>query len=233
MSRFRLRWPASYLENSTPLIGGSSYGHGGQQLEAELPADPLIKELKGFLGAHNELIAELIIRAEQYANALNKNRGDHTLCHGDIHGWNLFIDDNGDIFIVDWDTMILAPKERDLMFIGCGLGGNGHSLEEETRLFYQGYGETEVNSIAVAYYRFERIIVDIVEFCKQICSLEENRDERIWALQTLQANFQLDNTVDLALRLDKLQNSLAFSFPDIESGKMAVCLLWLIIQFTT
>jgi len=62
------------------------------------------------------------------------------LCHADIHAWNLLIDVNGRLYIVDWDTLIFAPKERDLMFVGAGLGGNGHSLQEEETLFYQGYG---------------------------------------------------------------------------------------------
>jgi spectinomycin phosphotransferase len=88
------------------------------------------------------------------------------------------------------------------MFVGSGLGGNGHTLQEEEILFYQGYGRTQVNPIAMAYYRYERVIEDIAVFCEQIFLSAEDGADRKQALDYLKANFRPNNTVEIACRSD-------------------------------
>jgi len=126
-----------------------------------------------------------------------------TLCHGDIHGWNLLIDVNGALHIVDWDTLIYAPKERDLMFIGGGLGDSGYMPQEEEAMFYRGYGQSNVNQIAVAYYRYERIIEDIAVYCKQIFLSKEGGNDREQSLEYLKSNFLPYDTIEIACKSDK------------------------------
>jgi spectinomycin phosphotransferase len=79
----------------------------------------------------------------------------------------------GALYIVDWDTLIFAPKERDLMFVGAGIWDSGLTATEEGSLFYQGYGQTKINQDALCYYRFERIIQDIAEYCEYIFLSDE------------------------------------------------------------
>ena len=125
------------------------------------------------------------------------------MCHADIHAWNLLIDGSGALYIVDWDTLIFAPKERDLMFVGSGLGGRGHSPAEEESLFYQGYGPTRVDPIGMAYYRYERIIEDIASFCQQIFLCDEGGQDREQSLEYLISNYLPNGMIDIASRLDK------------------------------
>jgi spectinomycin phosphotransferase len=164
--------------------------------------DPVGKELAAFLQAQRQVIVELVRRTEQLARILQVQLSDFILCHGDIHGWNLLLDNNGALYIVDWDTLIFAPKERDLMFVGSGLGGRGHTLEEEVSLFYQGYGQTQVNPVAIAYYRYERIVEDIALFCEQILFSDDGEADRHQALTYLQSNFGSNGTIDVAYQLD-------------------------------
>lgn len=164
--------------------------------------DPVEKVLLTFLQAHRQVILELVRRTEQLARVLQVQQPDFILCHGDIHGWNLLLDNNGALYIVDWDTLIFAPKERDLMFVGSGLGGRGHTLEEEVSLFYQGYGQTQVNPVAIAYYRYERIVEDIAVYCEQILLSEDGEADRQQALAYLQSNFGFNGTIDVAHQLD-------------------------------
>ena len=65
-------------------------------------------------------ITHLIERAQELALELQSKHLEFVLCHTDIHGGNILISDNNELYIVDWDDPILAPKERDLMFIGGG-----------------------------------------------------------------------------------------------------------------
>jgi spectinomycin phosphotransferase len=123
--------------------------------------------------------------------------------HADIHGWNLIIDKEGALYIVDWDTLIFAPKERDLMFIGAGIWDSGLSPTEEESLFYHGYGQTQINQDAICYYRYIRIIQDIGEYCEHIFLSEDGDIERIQSFKYLQYNFLPDSTIERAYQSDK------------------------------
>ena len=46
------------------------------------------------------------------------------LCHADLHAWNVLLDTDRQLWLVDWDETILAPKERDLMFVVGGIGND-------------------------------------------------------------------------------------------------------------
>ncbi len=97
-------------------------------------------------------------------------------------------------------------KERDLMFIGAGLGGNGHSPQEEKTLFYQGYGPTRIDPIGIAYYRYERIIEDIAVYCEQIFLSDKGGQDRKQSLEHLKSNFLPNGTIAIASQSDQTQN---------------------------
>jgi spectinomycin phosphotransferase len=115
--------------------------------------DPQILEKK-------TIVQRLVDRAEQLAQSLQNQSAPFVLCHSDIHAGNVLIDNKDTLYIVDWDEPIMAPKERDLMFIGGGVANVWNNPREET-LFYQGYSKCEVNQNLLAYYRNERIVEDI------------------------------------------------------------------------
>ena len=165
--------------------------------------EPLAAETAVFLQSKQAETLALIQRTEQLAQNLKAHTPEFILCHADIHAWNLLITDDGTLYMVDWDTLIFAPKERDLMFVGGGLGGNGRSLHEEETLFYQGYGQTQINPIALAYYRYERIIEDIAIECEQIFSSDDSSKDRPQAFTHLKSNFQPNSTIAIARQTDK------------------------------
>ena len=127
---------------------------------------------------------------------------------------NVLATTDGAIYLVDWDNPILAPKERDLMFVGGGLGGGGHTPEEEVALFYQGYGQTSIDSVALAYYRFERIVQDIAAYCEQLLLSDEGGDDREAGLRQLTSQFLPNNVIDLAYQSEK------FLPAELKSGQM-------------
>ena len=173
-----------------------------ERVEDEAFADSIAIKLAAFLKAQRDEILDLVGRAEQLALALQARSPEFVLCHSDIHAGNILIDANDDLYIVDWDNPILAPKERDLMFIGGGLGGGGHTAQEEETLFYQGYGQTQINPTALAYYRYERIIQDIALFCEQILLTSEGGEDQEQSLRYLTSNFLPNNVLEIAYRSD-------------------------------
>ena len=175
--------------------------------ENEVFADPIAVESAAFLQSKRGEILELVRRAERLAQELQAQPPEFVLCHADCHAWNFLIDSNNALYLVDWDTLVFAPKERDLMFVGSGLGGKGHTLLEEEVLFYQGYGQVQVNPIAMAYYRYERIIEDIAVFCEEIFLSAEGGVDRKQALEYLKSNFLPNSTIEIARRSDTIRAS--------------------------
>lgn len=165
-------------------------------------SDPTSHALASFLHEQEAELRSLIAMTQQLAAQLQANPPDFVLCHGDLHGWNLLIDKHNQLFIIDWDTLIFAPKERDLMFIGSGVSDSGYSAEEEELLFYGGYGKVPVHHIALAYYRFARVLEDIVLFAEQILTTDSggSTEDRQQALHYLQSNFLPASTIAQAYR---------------------------------
>jgi spectinomycin phosphotransferase len=165
--------------------------------------DSIAAELAMLLRRQRPVIDKLVAGARQFAAILkgqSKAPLEHVLCHGDIHGANLLLTQEGSLYIVDWDTLILAPKERDLMFIGSGLFANYRSRQEEEALFYHGYGATEVDRVALTYYRYERIVQDIAVYCDQIFGSEGSGEDRVEGLRQLAQQFRPGGVIDITLQ---------------------------------
>ena len=103
---------------------------------------------------------------------------------------------------MDWDEPILAPKERDLMFIGGGVGNVWNKPHEET-LFYKGYGKTEIDPIIPAYYRQERIVEDIAVYCQELLLTKAGTQDRSTMYRHFLDMFALQGVVDIAFKTDQ------------------------------
>jgi spectinomycin phosphotransferase len=89
------------------------------------------------------------------------------------------------------------------MFIGAGLGFTGHTVESEQELFFRGYGATQVDPFALAYYRYERIVQDIAAYSEQLLASVEGGEDREQSYQYFLSNFLPGGTIDLAYRQDQ------------------------------
>lgn len=166
-------------------------------------ADPVAVELATFLRVRRDQVLDLVDRAERLASALTARSPEFVLCHSDIHAGNVLIAVSGPLYIVDWDNPVLAPKERDLMFVGGGQFCNHRTAQEEEILFYRGYGQTPIDPSALAYYRYERIVQDIAVECEQIFMTVEGGQDREQSLRYLKSNFLPNNTIEIAYQSDK------------------------------
>ena len=153
------------------------------------------------LNDNKKVITELLETAEQLAAQIKKQKLNYSLCHADIHAGNILISgETGEFYIVDWDTLMMAPKERDLMFIGGGVA-NLWNKEEEEAEFYKGYGRYEdVDLSILVYYRCDRIIEDLVVYFNQFFTenvLEENQKA---ILERVGVAFVSGGVVEMAIK---------------------------------
>lgn len=118
------------------------------------------KEFAAFWLDRQSQILSMIRRAETLGRQLQHQAFEFTLCHGDIHAANTLVGTDGSVWIVDWDDPVIAPRERDLLFFVGSKIARATTPHEEV-LFFRGYGSTIINKMALAYYRYERIIEDL------------------------------------------------------------------------
>lgn len=126
--------------------------------------DPARLELAVFFCSHRDQIERLVARTEALAPLARDRAGPTVICHADIHAWNMLVTPEGDIVIVDWDSAMLAPRERDLMFVD-GVAG-GHAADPAG--FFEGYGDIETDPTVMAYYRIEWAVQDLAEFSASV-----------------------------------------------------------------
>jgi spectinomycin phosphotransferase len=181
------------------------------RIEETVFADPVAAKLAAFLRARKDMVNRLVAQAEDLAHRLRERSLEPVLCHADIHPGNLLIgtqdtgaddgDAHGRLYIVDWDSPIFAPKEKDLALVGGCPTWNDPRCEA---LFYQGYGRKDVDPMALAYYRSERAIQDIAAFCQQLLLSSEGGEDREQSYQYLTGSFMPGHEIDLALHRESL-----------------------------
>lgn len=163
------------------------------------PSDEIGTKFWEFLKERKEVIDRLLNRAEWLKEKLEAHPFPQVLCHSDLHAGNLLLDKEGNFYLIDWDDPIMAPKERDLMFIGGGVG-NVWNRKEEEMLFYEGYGKTELNEVLIAYYRHERILEDIVDYAEALLWQDRSIKDSAEMYRQFVAMFEPQGVVDIALQ---------------------------------
>jgi spectinomycin phosphotransferase len=167
---------------------------------AQYARDDVSRELLSLLWSKRTEIEALVGHAEQLASSVSRRALPVVPCHGDLHAGNVLIDQAGTLTIVDWDDPVLAPRERDLMFIGAGIGGVWNR-PEECDAFYRGYGAVRVDAEALAYYRCERIVEDIAVFCDRLLlRADEDAVDRKKVFRKLAEAFGPNDVVEIAER---------------------------------
>jgi spectinomycin phosphotransferase len=170
-------------------------------VDGNLNGDETALKLQTFMREHRAEIHHLVNRAEALSQKISEQSSKFVLCHSDIHGGNVLTDERGSIFIVDWDDPIMAPKERDLMFIGGGVANVWNNPHEED-FFYKGYGKTEINRAILAYYRHERIVEDIAEYGQALLLTPDGFEERLTMFEQFKGMFEPNGVVDIAFKTD-------------------------------
>jgi len=171
-----------------------------QQLAArQTYADPTAERFAAFWRAKRDEISGMVERAGRLAQALQNRAAELVVCHSDLHAGNVLVGAGDKIAVVDWDEPILAPKERDLMFVGGGVGDVWNSAQESA-WFYAGYGPAEIDPLAFSYYRYERIVADLAAYGAQIFGVEGSAEDREEGLRQMSGQFHANGVVGIAHR---------------------------------
>lgn len=150
---------------------------------------------------HRVAILALAERALALGDALRRRALPLVPCHADMHTGNLIIDLDERLWVIDWDEVVMAPKERDLMFaVGGGISTKLVSPNATAR-FLEGYGDVEIDREALAYYRHAWAVQDVGGYAwRVLLDASATIAQRDDAAEILVGLFKPDEIVDLATR---------------------------------
>jgi spectinomycin phosphotransferase len=168
-----------------------------QEVESRAYGDLIAEGLAAFWITKRHEIRTMVARADELGRTLRQREDAFVLCHTDLHAWNVLVGAHDELAIVDWDELLFAPKERDLMFVGGGVGAVWDDAREEA-LFYQGYGATQINPLALSYYRYERIVADLAIYGAQIFEVQGSVEDRDEGLKQVKGQFLPNRVVAIA-----------------------------------
>jgi spectinomycin phosphotransferase len=147
------------------------------------------RDLHASWEAHRATIHTGLAFLETLATALRSRTLRYVICHADLHPANLLRDRAGHVFVIDWDEVMLAPKERDFIFV----------REPQAAAFWDGYGQQEIDWIALTYFRWERVIQDLIEEAQQVAFRDDvGEDTRAIAARRFEDTFAAGSNVDAA-----------------------------------
>jgi spectinomycin phosphotransferase len=170
--------------------------------------DELAERLVAAWTSHRADIEWLVRRSDELARRI-RDRAARTsalrfvLCHADLHAGNVLIGSEGAIFVVDWDEVVLAPRERDLMFVRGSVVA-GRVSDREATAFESGYGSSAVDPLLIAWYRIEWAIQDLADFARRvILDPSLGPATRAVALALFESNFDPGGQVESAVMADQ------------------------------
>lgn len=137
-----VRWIRTFEDQFALFEGGST----------------LERTLRASWVEHRLTIHTKLTSLEKLSGLLQSRTIPYVICHADLHPANLIRDQAGQVFVIDWDEVMFAPKERDFIFV----------RHPHAHAFFQGYGAVEVDEKALTYYRLERVLQDLIECARNV-----------------------------------------------------------------
>jgi spectinomycin phosphotransferase len=174
--------------------GGRPVRALGARINREGGGDPLRRRLAGCWRAHRDEIALAVDRAERLGRVVAASRPRLVLCHADLHTANLLVDRDGRLAVVDWDGLLLAPRERDLMFVPG---------DAQAPAFFEGYGPVILDRATLAYYRWEWVVQELADYGGRVLDDRLGEATRCQAVAEFEGLFTAGDVVDAARRADR------------------------------
>ena len=155
----RPRLEAALADTSTPWRGG-----------------PFSEPTRRLLERRARVIGDELARYDQLAAGVAKRAERLVVTHGEPHRANTITTAQG-VMLVDWDTALIAPPERDLWWLTREDAGVGAAYERRTG--------TSVDPAALEFYRLRWDLTDLALFTAQLRDPHVDQRETQTAWETI------------------------------------------------
>lgn len=137
---------------------------------------PLSEPARALLGPHATEVAELLAVGDRLAAEVATHRAGWVITHGEPHAANVLRAAEGHL-LVDWDTVAVAPPERDLWMLVDDDADQATAYADAT-----GH---QPDPVALSYFRLRWDLADIAAFTNVLRSPHREDKDSVWAYDAL------------------------------------------------
>lgn len=158
------------------LPGRGHIEAGLRDVDLTWSGGPFSEPARRAFAGHASDIAELLTVADRLAADVEQRGGEWVVTHGEPHAGNVMRTGEGHA-LVDWDTVALAPPERDLWMLVDDTG-------DEAAVYADATGH-HIDGEAVDYFHLTWDLKDLAERLKVLRSLHRRTEDTAWAYDGL------------------------------------------------
>jgi spectinomycin phosphotransferase len=117
------------------------------------------------------------------------------VCHTDLHGGNLRQDDQGNLYLLDWENAMIAPQEHDMIFFT----GDAETWDTFWQIYRGHFDLISLDSDTLAFYFYRRGLEDVAGLVFRIMAGDgddaQDRSNVDWLVDCLEGLTNVEDTV--------------------------------------
>ncbi len=147
-----------------------------QELNVTWSGGPFSEPAREALARHASDVAELLSLFDRLAADVAQGSSSWVVTHGEPHAGNVMRTRDGHV-LIDWDTVALAPAERDLWMLVDDSPGQASIYTDATA--------REPDRAAVDFFRLTWALADTAAFTQQLRSPHRRSEDTVRAFEAL------------------------------------------------
>jgi spectinomycin phosphotransferase len=147
-----------------------------RQTDEPWSGGPLSESARQALARHAPDVAELLVLADRLAAEVARRTTNWVVTHGEPHAGNVMQTGQRHM-LIDWDTVALAPPERDLWMLI-------DDTTDEAAVYTDATGH-QLDRVAVDFFRLTWDLADLASFTDVLRSPHSHSDDTVKAYEAL------------------------------------------------
>jgi Ser/Thr protein kinase RdoA (MazF antagonist) len=133
------------------------------RLSADPPVSPVQANLRRLLAPYSNQMQGDWSELQALAEACRQTQWAPRITHSDGNGSNVVMGDDGRLYLVDWDEVMLGPAERDTWF-----HLNAKARTKFLHLYRQAFPDYQPEALRYRFYVFRRYFEDLTGYLIEI-----------------------------------------------------------------
>lgn len=135
------------------------------------------RELRDLLLPRKDELLGRLDRLKELQSLARATGKTMVVCHTDLHGENLMMDERGNLYIIDWEGAMIAPPEHDLFFFA----GYDYFWDIFLPNYEREFGPASLEGNVFGFYYYRRMLEDLTDWVVRIlyhnASYEQDRED--------------------------------------------------------